>query len=224
MTDLNRLQNEIIPAIERGYLKKNVSLGSDFVQITNHFYSLGANVLQIIVEKDNEIIKKVKENHPSFYIIGGGNIDSIRKAREFLNNQSDYIIIGRLFAQNPKLVKDYLKLFGKHLIVSVDDCKSWLAGNKNVSTTDFSMLLANNKVKNVIYVSDDTKLIGGINLLEFKKIRSIIKNSILIYSGGVSSLADISDLKDAKADSIIVGTALYNKIVNYADAKKVFSS
>jgi len=185
---------------------------------------LGANVLQIIVEKDNGIIRKVKEKYPSLCIIGGGNINSIRKAREFLNNQSDYIVIGRLFAQNLNLIKDYLRLFGEHLIVSIDDRAGSLATNKNVSTTDFSILLANNKVKNIVYVSENTKLTGCINLLGFEKVRSIIKDSIIIYSGGVSSLGDINVLKNAGADSIIVGTALYNKHINYSDVKKIFNS
>ncbi|MEK7550324.1 MAG: HisA/HisF-related TIM barrel protein [Patescibacteria group bacterium] len=236
MNNLRDLKGIVIPCVEEEYLKtlkfnrifpslinKNDRKGADFIRIAEYFYQDGFKVLQVITE-NYLIIKNIKKRCRDAKIVGGGNIESVKTAAEFLNNQSDYFIIGRLFAKTPNLIKSWVKLFGRRLIVSVDDRNGSLANNKNINTTDFSMLLANNKVKNVIYVSENTKLIGGVNLSGFEKVRSIIKNSIVIYSGGVSSLGDIRVLKNAGADSIIVGTALYNKGINYSDAKKVFNS
>lgn len=236
MNNLKDLKGVVIPCVEEEYFKtlkfndKTLSLidkedkkGTDFIRIAEYFYQDGFKVLQVITE-NYSIIKNIKETCRNIKIVGGGNIDSIKTATEFLNNQSDYLVVGRLFTKSPNFIKSWVKLFGQRLIVSVDDRKGLLASNNNISTDTFAGLLVRNKVKNVIYVSDDTKLIGGVNLVGFKKVRSIIKNSVVIYSGGVSSLEDIKALKNAGADSIIVGTAFYSKRFNCSDARRVFSS
>lgn len=234
MNNLRDLKGIVIPCVEEEYLKtlkfnrnfpslinKKGRKGSDFIRIAEYFYQDGFKVLQVITE-DYLIIKNIKERCRDAKIVGGGDIESVKTATEFLNNQSDYFIIGRLFAKTPNLIKSWVKLFGRRLIVSVDDRKGFLASNNNVGTDSFTRLLLENKVKNVIYVSDQTKLIGGINLDGFRSVRNKIKNAVVIYSGGVSSLDDLKILKKAGADSVIVGTALYNKIFSYSDAKKVF--
>jgi len=236
MNSLKDLKGIVIPCVEEEYLKtlkfnektppiidKEDKKGIDFIRIAEYFYQNGFRVLQVITE-NYLIIKKIKETCRNIKVVGGGNIDSIKTAIEYLNNQTDYLVIGRLFAESPNLIKSWVKLFGRRLIVSVDDRKGLLTGNTSFSTDVFAELLLKNKVKNVIYVSDDTKLIGGINLVGFKKVRSIIKDGVVIYSGGISSLEDIRVLKNAGANSIIVGTALYSKRFNCSDAMRVFSS
>ena len=217
MSNTFTLKNKLIGCIERQYLTKM----DDYLKPAIHFYKQGFEVLQVI-NKNSLIIKELKEICPNIQILAGGNINLLKKASKYLEGQSDYIVVGRFLAKNPDLIEDWVRLFGQHLIVSVDDKGGVLTNNGNVLTRDYAKLLVKNKVKNVIYVSENTKLVGGINLDGFKIVRDILKNAIVIYSGGVSSLDDLRILKKAGADSVIIGTALYNKKFKYEDAKEAF--
>ena len=213
------LQNEIIPAIERAYFKKKTN---DYIQYTDRFFDEGATIVQLIVsDQHKETLRKIKNKYSNLKIIAGGNIDSIKKASQYLEEQADYIVVGKFLAQNPELVKKWIKLFNQRLIVSINDKEGVLTDNDKVQTKIYADLLNKNNIKNVLYVSENTKLVGGINLDGFKGVRDIIKHAI-IYSGGVSSLEDLMILKKAGAESVIVGTALYQKKFSYAEAKSAF--
>ncbi len=130
-----QLKGIIIPCVEEEYFKifdskietiypmfvKNKK-ESEFIRNAFYFFREGFRVLQIITD-DCSVIKKIKKITGNTTIIGGGNINSVEKAVNFLNNQSDYIIVGKFFAKNPNLIKGWIKLFKQHLIVSIDDNK-----------------------------------------------------------------------------------------------------
>ncbi|MFH0749353.1 MAG: HisA/HisF-related TIM barrel protein [Candidatus Gottesmanbacteria bacterium] len=219
MSNAFSLQNKLIGCVESQYLTKN----ADYLKPTLRFYKEGFEVLQVI-NRNSLIINELKEACPDIQIVSGGNINSIKKALKYFDRKSDYIVVGRFLAKNLDCIKDWINLFGQHLIISIDDKGGVLANNGRILTEDFAKLLAKNKVKNVVYVSENTKLVGKINLEGFKKIRHIIKNAVIIYSGGVSSLDDLRILKKAGADAVIIGTALYQKKFNYAEAKRVFGN
>lgn len=221
----------LIPAVEEEYFKKikftvgpsdlNEGSESRFIKISQYFYKNKFRVLQIITE-DPSIIRKIKEYCSDAIIIGGGHINSIEEATNFLNNQSDYIIVERLFARKPSLIKSYLKLFGKHLIVSIGDKNGFLSYNENIRTEEFANMLGETRLKNVLYVSDKTKLTGFINLKMFKKVRDIMGSGNIGYSGGISSLDDLKMLKNLGANFVVVGTAFYTSSLNYRNAIKLF--
>lgn len=227
------LNGALIPTVEEEYFNKiNFPLDhvyldngkeSYFLQIAQHFYKNKFRILQVITENPS-VIEKIKEYCQDAKIIAGGHISSIKEAENFLNCQSDYIIIERLFAQKPSLVKSYFKLFGRHLIVSIGDKDGFLAGNKDIRTEEFAHLLGKLKVRNVLYVFHETNLSGGLNLEAFKKIRNIIGSSNVGYSGGISSLDDIEKLRNLGANFVVVGTALYTGSLNYRDATKLFKN
>lgn len=223
----------IIPAVERGYFKKieftadpsDLEEGSEsrLIKISQYFCQNRFKVLQVIT-KDPSIIRKIKEHCSDAIIIGGGHINSVEEAANFLDNHSDYIIIERLFARRPNLVKRYLKLFGKRLIVSIGDRNGFLASNKDIRTEEFASMLGETKVKNVLYVSDKNKLTGNINLKTFKKVRNIIRSGNVGYSGGISSLDHLKMLKSLGANFVVVGTALYTGTLNYQKAISLFKN
>lgn len=217
----------VIPAVEEGYFKKikfiigppdlNQGSRSRFIKISQYFYQNGFRVLQIITENPS-IIRKIKEYCGEAIIIGGGHIGSIEEATNFLDNQSDYIIVGRLFARKPGLVKNYLKLFGKRLIVSIGDKNGLLAHNENIRTEGFAKRLEKLRLKNVLYMNDEARLTGNMNLKTFKKVRNIMRSSNIGYSGGVSSLNHLKMLKSLGANFVVVGTSLYTGLLNYRSA------
>lgn len=218
-TENNILKNKLIPAVESVYFKNEYN---NIIRYSDYFFNKGADILQIISEKNGAEIKEVKKEHPELWIIGGGNINSIKKAYEYLSNQSDFLVVGRLFANKPNLIETWVKSFGSRLIISIDDKEGLLAGNDKISTDSYIEFLKRYNPKNVIYVSDNTKLVGGVNLNRFKTVRKKISNAVLIYSGGVSTLEDLKNLKKNGADAVIIGSALYNNSINLIEAKKVF--
>lgn len=229
-----QLEGIVIPCVEEEYFEKlgidvatfSSMVGKDrkeseFIRNAFYFFREGFRVLQIITD-DCSVIKKIKKITDGLTIIGGGNINSVEKAINFLNNQSDYIIVGKFLAKNPTFVKEWTKIFKKRLIVSIDDNKGYLTGNKSLRVETYVKLLSENKVQNIIYVDEDTKLTGKISPNRFGMIKNIMKKGNVIYSGGVSSLQDVEVLKNRGADSVIVGSALYNGKMHYTDVKNIF--
>ncbi len=222
---MKKLTKDIIPAVEKEYLSKYSLFGNKYIEVCKYFQRQGADLIQVIFDHPKiKLVKTLMDKLDSTGLIIGGNISHKKEIKGILTAGAEFVVIGRYFVLHPERIKGYLEYFGKHLIFSVDDSRGYITANKNIKTLDYVNILVQNKAKNMVYVSDATKLKGEINLRLFKQIRKITKNSSLIYSGGVQTINDIINLKNAGADSIIAGTALYENSLNYKEAVKVFRS
>ena len=115
------------------------------------------------------------------------------------------------------------------LIIGIDardgmvSVQGWTEDTKT-SAVDFAKELDSTKVAAIIFtdISRDGMLQGP-NLESIKEFAEAAQLPV-IASGGVSRLEDIENLKKLESsgvEGVIIGKALYDKTLSFADAKKI---
>ena len=220
----------IIPAVESTYLQKSKGLlrkmlttkiknSLNLFDLAKFWDTQGAKIVQIIEDNEPKNIRNVNLGIPCLKIVGGGGINSFVKADEFLKAGADYLVISRHLAAHPTEIPDYFQRYGGKLIVSLESKFEKTVPGKDSEFLKYLDFVSKTKVKNVLYVESKKILTeSGISYNILKRIRGILKNKLLIYSGGVKTLMDIKLLKKAHFDGIIIGTALYNQRFSFQEA------
>lgn len=165
----------------------------------------------------NDVIRVAKEL-PIKVQIGGG-IRSEEDVRFYLENGVDRVIIGSMAIREPELVASFIEKFGAEKIVIGLDAKDgmvathgWLE-TSNQTAVEVGQYFASKGAKYFIFtdIATDGTLQGpniGANELLANETGAEV-----IVSGGMSSLADITAVKNAAAQStitgVIIGKALY---------------
>jgi len=190
------------------------------IDIINYFKKQGLECIQIIDESDDlQLLKGVRNKFPYLNIIGGGNINSIERGKQFIQAGCDYIVVGKHFVTKPDDIALFSNEFKDKLIVSIDDDETKIY-RTNIKTLDFVKQIAKFEIKNIIYVDCARMLKNtGVATKTFSLIQKELKDVSLIYSGGISSLSDIKKLFKLKISGIIVGTALYKNKFNLDQIK-----
>ncbi len=170
-------------------------------------------------------IYEIKKRTGMFVQVGGGIRDKYT-IESILDKGIDRVILGSAALNNLELTKWAANEFGGKIAVSIDTVDDKVAYNgwTSVSSTDKLDLikkLTSIGVKTFIYtdVSKDGMMKGP----DIKGIEQI-KNSFdvcIIASGGVSTMEDITNLKNIGASGAIIGKALYNGSINLEKALEV---
>lgn len=225
--------NTVVLPIETEYISRP-SIKTDFqleenedfylFKLISFFVSKGIKTVQVIDESENlKLVNFVKIKFPHLCVIGGGNIGTIKRANEFIKKGANYIIIGRHFVNHPHEAIRFVAKFSEKVICSIDDKNQSVEYNKRVNSIDFAIKIASLGIKHFVYVNCERRLSNkGILLKTFMLLKKMIKNRTFLYSGGVSTLADVKRVKLAGADGIIIGTALYKKHFDCKTALLVF--
>ncbi|MCF7874099.1 MAG: 1-(5-phosphoribosyl)-5-[(5-phosphoribosylamino)methylideneamino]imidazole-4-carboxamide isomerase [Candidatus Omnitrophica bacterium] len=230
----------IIPAIDL-YQKKVVRLtkgdetnckvySNDPISVAKKWKDQGAKWLHLIdlsaafSKGDNtEIIEGIIKNVDISVEVGGG-IRSLEKIEELISIGVQRLILGTK-ATESNFLKKALEIGGDKIAVAVDEKKGKLAikgwqESVDLSIAQYLKYLKEQGIKWVIYtdVSRDGTL-EGFNLERIKQISKDYQFN-LIFSGGVSSLEDVKNVKEtvAQAAGIVIGKALYEQKFNLLDA------
>jgi phosphoribosylformimino-5-aminoimidazole carboxamide ribotide isomerase len=200
-------------------------------------YSLqGAKWLHVIdldAAKDSSknqlaLVKQLLANN-ALNIQYGGGIRTAKQIEKLLNLKLARVIIGSMAVKEPKLVVDWLKVFGAEKIVLALDIKniadiSYVAteGWQKLSNTTLFDLLDYYVEAGLIHllctdISRDGTL-NGPNIELYSKILQKFPNLQLQASGGISSLKDLQNLKKFNVPGAIIGRALYEKKFSLTEA------
>lgn len=157
----------------------------------------------------------------------GGGIRTVEDAKQVLDLGISRVILGTVACDNPKLAETFISQFGtEKIVVGIDakDGKVATRGWVETSSTD-AFALARKLylfgVSRIIYtdIATDGALCGP-NLKSVANLCDLIPECNVIASGGVSSAKDIADLNalgKANLEGAIVGKALYDGRVTFAD-------
>lgn len=157
----------------------------------------------------------------------GGGIRTVEDAKAVLDLGISRVILGTVACDNPKLAETFISQFGtEKIVVGIDakDGKVATRGWVETSSTD-AFALARKLylfgVSRIIYtdIATDGALCGP-NLKSVENLCDLIPECNVIASGGVSSAKDIADLNalgKANLEGAIVGKALYDGRVTFAD-------
>ena len=179
-------------------------------------------------ETDNlNLIEKIASESGLFIELGGG-IRSLETIRGYLNAGISRVILGTAAAENEELLTEALSRFGEAVAVGADLNDGFVAvrGWEQQSAwtaEEYFRHLAVLGVTTVICtdVSRDGMLQGSNHALYETLARNFPMH--LIASGGVSSLDDLTALRDLGLHGAIVGKAWYTGAVTIPDALRILS-
>jgi phosphoribosylformimino-5-aminoimidazole carboxamide ribotide isomerase len=208
----------------------------DPVEIAQGFEAAGARMLHV-VDLDGafadanlsnrkvvrRIIRAVK-----IPVQFGGGLRSVTDVQQMIEFGAAQVVIGTLAAESPETLEKFVQLFGFRICVGIDArsgkvlTRGW-EKEEELSATELARRVADAGVDRVVYtdVARDGML-GGVNLEQTCAIAREA-NLRVTASGGVSSLADIEQLKSIRrcgVDSVIVGKALYEGRFTLQEALK----
>lgn len=159
----------------------------------------------------------------------GGGLRSREDIASVLSIGARWAIVGTKACEDLEFVKEIVKEFDEQIIVSIDvkfkrvATHGWMQ-TSGTQDADLIKKLKDTGIKSFIYtdISRDGTLRGP-NTKEVKRVLQETGASIF-YSGGVSSIEDIKDLKMLEVDGlagVIIGKALYEDRIHLRQVRRI---
>jgi phosphoribosylformimino-5-aminoimidazole carboxamide ribotide isomerase len=145
----------------------------------------------------------------------GGGIRSDNDLRIAFGSGAKQVTAGSIALSSPSLVYDWLLKYGKEKIILGADSKDHkiaVNGWQQKSDSDVINFISEYCTKGIKYVicTDVEKdgLMKGPAIDLYREIISTVKVD-LIASGGISSISEINEIKEAGCEGVIIGKAIY---------------
>ena len=172
-----------------------------------------------------ETIKKIISATDLFTEVGGG-IRSLEVIKKYISAGVQRVILGTSAVTDREFLVEAIKIYGDKIAVGVDikdgyvAIKGWTE-KSSLDAFEFMKELEALGVKTVICtdISKDGAM-QGTNHELYKKLSENLSLNV-IASGGVSSIEDISKLKNQKVYGAIIGKAYYIKAISLKEAIEV---
>ena len=236
----------IFPAIDIKGGKCVRLLKGDFNKITqyeksppeqaNEFSNLGFNNIPLVDldgalsanQLNENIIKKISENKKIKIQIGGG-VRSIQQIKKLLSFGVDKVILGTAAINNLQFLQEACDKFNDKIALAIDVRNGFIAlsgwkKQTNILAVDFIKKIQKIKVSRIIYTDinkDGTK--SGPNLKDTLQFSNLSKIPTVI-SGGISSIADIMNIKEKKysnIEGVVVGKAIYDGNIDIKELSRI---
>lgn len=232
---------QILPAIDiingkpvrlkQGDYAQASQVAADALETARQFEADGASFVHMVdldgakaghpVNQDL-ILKAAKEL--SIPVEAGGGIRTMDDIKAYLNGGVQRVILSTAALKNPELVKEACSLYPGRIAAGLD-CRDgyvaiegWLE-TSDVPVLDLAAAMKKAGVKTII-VTDIAKdgMLAGPSVELYKDILKAQPDLELIASGGVSSLDDLKQLKQAGVQGAISGKALYDGRIDLKEA------
>ena len=236
---------DLYPAIDL-YAKKAVRLyKGDYAQMTVYsdnpvsvardFAAAGAKHIHLVdlegarngSNANLPVIAEIAASVDLFVEVGGG-IRDMAAVERYLSAGADRVILGTAAVTDPEFLEKAVETYGEKIAVGVDlkdgnvAIRGWTERTE-LSAREFFARLEKLGVKTVICtdISRDGAMKGTNRDLYRELSREFSVN--LIASGGVSSLEDVTALRDMGISGAIIGKAYYIGAIDLAQAVKEVS-
>ena len=192
------------------------------VEVARQIEDSGLNYLHL-VDLDGAKNKKIENLNvlekiackTNLKIDFGGGIRSIVDLKTVLNSGAQQVTAGSIAVSAPSLFLEWLIELGPEKIILGADCinrKISTGGWTEKSDKDIISFISDYKSNGVKYTIctdiDKDGMLQGPSTVLYKDILSQVDIN-LIASGGISSVKDIEDLKEAGCEGAIIGKAVY---------------
>ncbi|RYG43900.1 MAG: 1-(5-phosphoribosyl)-5-[(5-phosphoribosylamino)methylideneamino]imidazole-4-carboxamide isomerase, partial [Chitinophagaceae bacterium] len=165
-------------------------------------------------------------SYTSLTVDFGGGITAEEDVRIVFESGAAYATIGSIAVKDPVMFTNWLSAFGaaKFLLgADVRDKKIAIHGWQEMTSITVFDFIEQYQVKGIeqVFCTDiqkDGKLDGPSTDL-YKEIIERFPNLFFIASGGVSSLDDLFELKDAGCRGAIIGKAIYENRISLEELK-----
>ncbi len=207
------------------------------VEVVKNFIRYGFNFIHIVNldgakglhnEATENTIEEILQMNCTIQL--GGGIRSMEIAERYVSLGAK-VVLGTISAKNPQLTEEIIKTLGKENMTLAFDCKEknghyevmingWEEGNK---TTLDEMLKYYSKYEISILCTDisvDGTLTSP-NFALYKWIKKKYPKFFLQASGGISSVEDITHLKEDSIDGVIVGRAIHHGVISMKELSEI---
>ncbi len=238
---------EIIPAIDiiegkcvrlsqGDYAQKKV-YNENPLEVAKEFESVGVRRLHLVdldgAKAQHIVNYKVLEKiatQTSLTIDFGGGLKSDEDLRIAFESGASMVTGGSIAAKKPEVFLSWLEKFGAEKIILGADVKDEkIAVGGWIETTQLDLIpfvkeFVDKGVDKVI-CTDISKdgMLKGPSIELYKNMLAEIPSLYLIASGGVSSMADIEQLEEAKVPAVITGKAIYEGRIKMEDLSRFLS-
>ena len=148
----------------------------------------------------------------------GGGIRDLERIEYWLERGVKRVILGTVAVRQPDLVKEACRRYPGKIVVGIDSRDGYVAvegwaETSAVKALDLALRFEESGVAAIVY-TDITRdgAMAGLNVEATADLAWALTTPV-IASGGVASIADLHDLKDAQApgiEGVICGRALYD--------------
>ncbi|GGK07301.1 1-(5-phosphoribosyl)-5-[(5-phosphoribosylamino) methylideneamino] imidazole-4-carboxamide isomerase [Lentibacillus kapialis] len=176
------------------------------------------------VSANTEAVRKIVDTTNIPVQVGGG-IRSMDTIRTYLSAGVDRVIIGTAAIHDQAFLKEAVSAFGDKIAVSIDARSGLVATDGWTETSDVSARELIKKLETIgistIIYTDILKdgMLKGPNFEELEAINRLTTINV-IASGGVSSKADVTQLKDLNLYGAIIGKALYDGTLSFQSIRE----
>ena len=233
---------KIIPAIDlmdgkvvrlvKGDPNQKTVYSDDPISVAQKWESSGADMIHIVdldatlgLGTNYTLIKKIiKEVTVPVQVAGGLRNETIINQIASIVSR---IVIGTLAFENKQVLKKLLTEYGNEKIVlAVDHIDGKIVTNGWQKNTGMNLIESMNEFTKMGFseflLTNITKdgTLQGPDLKFLKDACAVYKTNILA-SGGISTIEDIANVKQANAFGVILGKALYENKISIEEAKKI---
>lgn len=216
----------------------NVTIFSDDpVAMATHWVESGARRLHVVDldgasagrPVNTSIIRRIVESCPDTPIQVGGGIRAIDDAELYIDMGVKFLILSSKAVREPHFVNELCVELPGHVIVGLD-AKDGLVATDGWSklskheVIDMAQHFERDGVESIVFTDIGRDgMMGGVNIEATVKLAQAISIPV-IASGGVNSIDDIRrlcDVEDEGITGVIIGRALYEGTVDFAEAQSV---
>lgn len=246
LTAVSRISNDsfVIPAIDiidgkcvrltKGDYNQQKVYNEDPLEVAMQFEDAGIKRLHL-VDLDGARTGNVKNWNVLEKIAGktkltidfSGGISSQKNVEISFNSGASFTAVGSIAVKDEATLTAWLLTYGADRFIIGADVKEeklvvrgWI---EKTSSTVFD-LIDKYRIKGVkkFFCTDIEKdgMLSGTAIVLYKKIMNRFPSIDLIASGGISSINDMEELREAGCDGAIIGKALYENKIKLAELKK----
>jgi phosphoribosylformimino-5-aminoimidazole carboxamide ribotide isomerase len=154
----------------------------------------------------------------------GGGIRTVADARSLLDSGVDRVILGTAAIENPDIVAEISETHPESVLVSLDAkdgevvVSGWTEGT-GLDPAEAARRYEELGAGGILFTNVDVE--GQLDGVRTEPVAELVGSVEVpvIASGGVASIEDIRALREAGADAVVVGSALYEGQFTLAEAQ-----
>jgi phosphoribosylformimino-5-aminoimidazole carboxamide ribotide isomerase len=226
------LRNGKVVRLKQGDPARQKTYGDDPLRVAQRWLNAGATWLHIVnldgafgdVDREDNLDALKSILSTGAQIQYGGGLRSLEDIENVLELGVARIILGTVAIEDPELVKKSIKAFGApRVAVGIDVLQGQVHTRGWKERTAFDPVTLANDMKKMgierLIVTDITRdgMDEGVSLDMACRMAGDVGLSIIV-AGGVNSLADVRQARQAGLEGIIIGRALYEGQVSLEEA------
>lgn len=205
----------------------------DPVEAARQWVEQGAETLHLVDldgafegQRENaEAIERVLEAVDVDVQLGGG-IRTVADATDLLSRGVDRVILGTAAVENPEIVEEISGEYPDTVMVGLDAkdgevvVSGWTEGT-GLDPAEAAARYEELGAGAILFTDVDVE--GQLAGVQTDRVREVVEavEIPVVASGGVATLDDVRALRDAGADAVVVGTALYEGEFTLEEAKEI---